>query len=208
MRQTALTLALALALALSLDIRSVRRMDMALALAMTVLPRRVIVVCDRPAHLMTDNHLLGIIARDALRCLIRIRLGNRVVQRGGGFLMGRVDYGVAAVTTTGSMVDRGEWVVVGNHGVPGAGFAQRVEAVAAALGAHGTFAGVRGGVAPARVAGDHEGFEAGDGAGDDAVVFLDLHPNGCHHGVKSGIGRDEFNVQVVQAEDDECNNPG
>ena len=155
-----------------------------MAINMTILLRRSILVCDRPAYLTVDDHLLGIIACNALRHLVGIGLGDGVGWRDGGLLMSDVCQGVPMVAP-GGMCD---WVAVGSHSIFGAGFVQRVEPVTATLVAQGTLAGVRGSVTPAGVAGDHEGFEAGDGAGDNAVVFLDLHPEGCHHGVKGWIG--------------------
>ncbi len=69
----------------------------------------------------------------------------------------------------------------------------------------GAVAGVRGGVAPAGVAGYHEGFQTGDGARHDDVVFVDLGPDACQDGGEGGVGGLELDVEVVEAEDNKDN---
>lgn len=57
--------------------------------------------------------------------------------------------------------------------------AHRDKAVGARVGQFGALARVWGSVAPACVAGYHEGLKARDCAGNDDVVFVDLGPYAC-----------------------------
>lgn len=72
------------------------------------------------------------------------------------------------------------------------------------MGQFGAVARVRSSVAPARVASYHEWFKAGDCAGNDDVVFVDLGPYASQDSIKGGVGRGEFDIEVVESENDEC----
>lgn len=72
------------------------------------------------------------------------------------------------------------------------------------MGQFGAVACMWSSMAPAGVACNHEGFKAGYRGGNDDVVFVDLGPNACEDGIKGGIGRGEFDFEVVKAENDEC----
>lgn len=63
---------------------------------------------------------------------------------------------------------------------------------------------VWGSVAPACVASYHEWFKAGDCGGNDEVVFVDLGPYAWQDSIKGWIGRAEFDIEVVESENDEC----
>lgn len=60
---------------------------------------------------------------------------------------------------------------------------------------------------PACITGDHERFQTGNGAGDDDIVFMDLHPDTSQHRAESWVGRKKLNVEVVETENDEGNDP-
>lgn len=80
----------------------------------------------------------------------------------------------------------------------------REEAVGARMGQFGAVARVWGGVAPACVASYHEGFKARDCGGNDNVVFVDLGPYACQDSIKGGVGGGEFDIEVVETENEEC----
>lgn len=64
-------------------------------------------------------------------------------------------------------------------------------------------AGMRQDTAPAGVAGDHEGFEARDGACHDAVIELNLHPDARQSTVEGWIRSPEFGTEMVDSENGE-----
>lgn len=83
----------------------------------------------------------------------------------------------------------------------------RIESIATALGPHGTFASVRGRMPPACITGDHEGFQTGNGAGDDDIVLMNLHPDTGQHRVECWVSRAKLNVEIMKTEDDEDDDP-
>lgn len=60
---------------------------------------------------------------------------------------------------------------------------------------------------PACIAGDHEGFQTGYGARDDDVVFMNLQPDTGQNSVECWVGREKLNVEVMETENDEGNDP-
>lgn len=62
-------------------------------------------------------------------------------------------------------------------------------------------------MAPACITGNHKRFQTGNGAGDDDVVFMDLHPNTGQHGVECWVGRVKLDAEEMETENDEDNDP-
>lgn len=82
---------------LGLNIGSVRQ----IAMALIMLPQRLIVVGDRPPNLAADNHLLRVITRDALRSLVGNYFGRGLEHHGGGIPRTSIGLVVADIAADG-----------------------------------------------------------------------------------------------------------
>ena len=103
---------------------------------------------------------------------------------------------------------RAFWSGKGREGVSGPRLVDGTEGVAAALRHHGTFTSMRGRMPPTRVTGDHKRFQTGNSAGYDDVIFMDLQPDTGHHSTERWVRGEKLNVEVMETEDDEGNDPG
>ena len=61
---------------------------------------------------------------------------------------------------------------------------------------------------PAGVAGDHEGFQAGNRACHDAMIELDLHPNARQSVVEGGVRTPQCRPEMMNPKNGEGDNPG
>lgn len=117
------------------------------------------------------------------------------------------DGGGITLSTADRRLVRVFWPGNGCKGVSGSRLVDGTENVTAALGHHGTFTRMRGRMPPTCVTGDHKRFQTGNGAGDDDVIFMDLHPDTGHHSIECWVRGEKLNVEVMETEDDEGNDP-
>lgn len=117
------------------------------------------------------------------------------------------DVGGITMNSAERVLVRAVWLRKGRESVSGPRLVDGIKSVTAALGSHGSFSSVRGGMPPACITGDHEGFQTGNGAGDDDIIFMNLHPDTGQHSAECWVGREELDVEVMETDNDESNDP-
>lgn len=118
------------------------------------------------------------------------------------------DGGGITLSTAERRLVRVFWPGKGCEGVSSSRLVDGTEDVASALRHYGTFTRMRGRMPPTCVTGDHKWLQTGNSAGDDDVIFMDLQPDAGHHSTERWVRGEKLNVEVMETEDDEGNDPG
>lgn len=112
-----------------------------------------------------------------------------------------------ARSTAERVLVRGVGLGEGRDGISCPRLVHGIESIATALGPHGTFTSVRGRMPPTCITGDHEGFQTGNGTGDDDIVLMNLHPDTGQHRVECWVSGEKLNVEKMKTEDDKDDDP-